>query len=92
MYHIADGKEYTVEKLFKDGAMVTPDGITGGRCRAEYLTHERPDSWERLEEHKDLSPFDYCKKVGHKLDTFEDAERFKSRDLVRRAKALAGDA
>ena len=92
VYHIADGKEYTVEKLFKDGAMVTPDGITGGRCRAEYLTHERPDSWERLEEHKDLSPFDYCKKVGHKLDTFEDAERFKSRDLVRRAKALAGDA
>ena len=92
VYHIADGKEYTVEELFKDCAMVTPDGITGGRCRAEYLTHERPDSWERLEEHKDLSPFDYCKKVGHKLDTFEDAERFKSRDLVRRAKALAGDA
>ena len=92
VYHIADGKEYTVEELFKDGAMVTHDGITGGRCRAEYLTHERPDSWERLEEHKDLSPFDYCKKVGHKLDTFEDAERFKSRDLVRRAKSLAGDA
>ena len=90
VYHIADGKEYTVEELFKDCAMVTPDGITGGRCRAEYLTHERPDSWERLEEHKDLSPFDYCKKVGHKLDTFEDAERFKSRDLVRRAKKLAG--
>ena len=42
VYHIADGKEYTVEKLFEDGAMVTPDGITGGRCRAEYLTHHRP--------------------------------------------------
>ena len=42
VYHIADGKEYTVEKLFEDGAMVTPDGITGGRCRAEYLTHQRP--------------------------------------------------
>ena len=42
VYHIADGKEYTVEELFEDGAMVTPDGITGGRCRAEYLTHHRP--------------------------------------------------
>ena len=42
VYHVADGKEYTVEKLFEDGAMVTHDGITGGRCRAEYLTHERP--------------------------------------------------
>ena len=42
VYHIADGKEYTVEKLFEDGAMVTHDGITGGRCRAEYLTHQRP--------------------------------------------------
>ena len=42
VYHIADGKEYTVKELLKDGAMVTPDGITGGRCRAEYLTHERP--------------------------------------------------
>ena len=42
VYHIADGKEYTVEELFEDGAMVTHDGITGGRCRAEYLTHERP--------------------------------------------------
>ena len=42
VYHIADGKEYTVEELFEAGAMVTPDGITGGRCRAEYLTHHRP--------------------------------------------------
>lgn len=42
VYHIADGKEYTVEKLFKGGAMVTHDGITGGRCRAEYLTHRAP--------------------------------------------------
>lgn len=42
VYHIADGKEYTVEELFKAGAMVTHDGITGGRCRAEYLTHHRP--------------------------------------------------
>lgn len=61
-------------------------------CRAEDitsdLTHEAPDSWERLEEEKVLNPFDYCKKVGYMLSTCENAERFKSSDLVRRAKAL----
>lgn len=56
-----------------------------------YLTHIKPDfdSWERIEEDKDLNPFDYCKKVGHKLWTFDNAEEFKARDLVRRARALA---
>lgn len=58
--------------------------------KGEYLTHTRPDSWERLEEDRDLNPFYYCKKVGHRLDTCENAERYKSRDLIRRAKKLAG--
>ena len=89
VYHIADGKEYTVEKLFEDGAMVTHDGITGGRCRAEYLTHERPESWERLEADAGKNPFDYCKDVGHRLDTCENSEAYKARDLVRRCKAFA---
>lgn len=53
------------------------------------ITHER-DSWERLEEDKDLNPFEYCKEVGHKLDTCENAERFKANDIVRRCKRLAG--
>ena len=48
-----------------------------------------PDSWERLDEDAEKNPFDYCKDVGHRLDTCENAERYKSRDLVRRAKALA---
>lgn len=57
-----------------------------------HLTHtkpEPPDSWERIEEDKDLNPFEYCKEVGHKLDTCENAERFKANDIVRRCKALA---
>lgn len=56
------------------------------------LTHakpEPPDTWERIEEDKGLNPFDYCKKVGHKLFTFDNAEEYKSSDLVRRCRALA---
>ena len=58
-------------------------------CRSLSLTHERPDTWERLEEDAGKNPFDYCKHVGHKLDTCENSEAYKARDLVRRAKALA---
>ena len=99
VYHIADGKQYTVEELFKDGAMVTPDGITGGRCRAEYLTHERPDSWERLEGDANALAEaetngrgiynvanDYCNARGLGDGT---VWVLMVRDLVRRAKKLA---
>ena len=60
-------------------------------CDPSLLTHERPvaDTWERIEEDKGLNPFDYCKKVGHKLWTFDNAEKFKTSDLVRRCRALA---
>ena len=56
---------------------------------ANQLTHKPFDSWERIEEDKGLNPFDYCKKVGHKLWTFDNAEEFKASDLVRRCRALA---
>ena len=58
-------------------------------AKPSTLTHERPDSWERLEEDADKNPFDYCKDVGHRLDTCENSEAYKARDLVRRARALA---
>ena len=47
------------------------------------------DSWERLEEDANKNPFDYCKDVGHRLDTCENSEAYKARDLVRRCRALA---
>lgn len=52
------------------------------------LTHERPDSWERIEEDAKLAPRDYLKKRGMNP---EKTERIASMmaDLVRRAKALA---
>lgn len=54
------------------------------------LTHTHPDSWERLEEDAEKNPFDYCKDVGHRLDTCENSEAYKARDIVRRAKKLVG--
>ena len=95
VYHVADGRACVVREVREAGAVVEPvDGRPCGRCRADYLTHERPDSWERLEEDASLDPFDYC--VGRGVadmgaDHLEDA-RVMARDLVRRAKALAGDA
>lgn len=76
--------------------------VGGGTVRVRYqngytlehypsqLTHTRPDSWEQLEEDAGEDPFRYCKTVGKRLDTFDNAEVFKSADIVRRAKALAG--
>ena len=67
--------------------------VNGGvefRDAAKDLTHTRPDSWERLEEDAEKNPFDYCKDVGHRLDTCENSEAYKARDIVRRAKKLAG--
>ena len=70
-----------------DGNLVKMDsGACINRC---YLTHERPDSWERLEADAGKNPFDYCKDVGHRLDTCENSEAYKARDLVRRCKAFA---
>ena len=60
------------------------------RDAAKDLAHTRPDSWEQLEEDAGEDPFRYCKTVGKRLDTFDNAEVFKSADIVRRAKALAG--
>ena len=57
--------------------------------RSLSLTHTRRDSWERLEEDAGEDPFRYCKTVGKRLDTFDNAEVFKSADIVRRAKKLA---
>lgn len=86
--YIFDGMSDNVDGL----AMLHHDGkpYIGTGLRVDQLTHERPDSWERLEEDADKNPFDYCKDVGRRLDTCENSEAYKARDLVRRAKKLAG--
>lgn len=81
-----------------DDIMTREDGATVVHLkdvawhRPRDLTHERPDTWERLEEDASLDPFDYC--VGRGVADMgaghlEDA-RVMARDLVRRAKKLAG--
>lgn len=76
------------------------NGVGGGYCSvtvkntdlshctvdAPRLTHERPDSWERIEEDAKLAPRDYLESRGMNP---EKTERIASMmaDLVRRAKA-----
>lgn len=50
------------------------------------LTHEQPDTWERLEADAELSPADYISKYGRKTKLYEYEEV--PRDLVRRCRAL----
>lgn len=85
-----DGLEGVVTKV-EDGAVYIAYESDYAQCEeADNLTHARPDSWEQLEEDAGEDPFRYCKTVGKRLDTFDNAEVFKSADIVRRAKALAG--
>ena len=49
VYHVADGRACVVREVRENGAVVEPmDGRPCGRCRADYLTHERPDSYDAL--------------------------------------------
>ena len=65
-----------------DGAVVEPvDGRPCGKCRTDYLTHERPDSWERLEEDADG--------IAQLFEGVDEVASADIRYLVRRAKALA---
>ena len=90
MWNVKTGERYVVS-AFSGGCVNVSDGRGGGlQLLPSQLTHERPDSWERLEEDANKNPFDYCKDVGHRLDTCENSEAYKARDLVRRARALAG--
>lgn len=86
--------------IFECGVIGFGNGMVHLKSGADHLlqrepsdlTHQRPeppDSWERIDEDAGKNPFDYCNDVGHRLDTCVNAERVKSRDLVRRCRALA---
>lgn len=87
------GVRYAVKDIIFEprGAFV---GIIDEKVRCplmvnpDTLTHERPDSWEKLEEDAKLAPRDYLESRGMNP---EKPERIASMmaDLVRRAKALA---
>lgn len=82
---------FTVSRFAKncDGDTIVMVEEMGSGLFLPSVTHTRPDSWERLEEDAGEDPFRYCKTVGKRLDTFDNAEVFKSADIVRRAKKLA---
>lgn len=68
------------------------------RDAAKDLTHTRPDSWERLDEDTMKGPCAYFGFAGKPCSDGDgcpankpgDCSKFKSVDIVRRAKALAG--
>ena len=82
-----------------DDIMTREDGATvvhleGGAWNLpQFLTHEQPDSWERLEEDAKKSTCEYfdqshgCGSCGHYPS---ECSTDKDKDLVRRAKKLAG--
>lgn len=84
-----DGSEWLVEETSRYGVSCF-DGDRRRTVNPAFLTHNRPDSWERLEEDAGDNPFTYCKAAGIHLCTFDNSEQAKSRDIIRRAKALAG--
>lgn len=61
-------------------------------CDPRLLTHKRPetDSWERLEEDATLQAAVYCELMGIEVEEGCSFVEPMSRDLVRRARALAG--
>ena len=89
-----DARPLTVERIDANGGEPAVDLVYAGQIlrwhsvNPDTLTHERPDSWERIEEDAKLAPRDYLEKRGMNP---EKTERIASMmaDLVRRAKALA---
>ena len=98
VYHVETGAELVVKELPKPGeyqavVVFAPPASHLTSFDPDQLTHERPDSWERLEEDATIYPRDYCSEHGLYIDPYDcDAapatEKF-ARDLVRRAKKLA---
>ncbi|WP_417060324.1 hypothetical protein [Ellagibacter isourolithinifaciens] len=89
-----NGRALIVERIDANDGEPAVDLVYAGErihwhsANPEKLTHERPDSWKRIEEDAKLAPRDYLEKRGMNP---EKTERIASMmaDLVRRAKALA---
>ena len=102
--YVFDGMSDNVDGL----AMLHHDGnpYIGTGLRVDQLTHERPDSWERIEADCSKCCIEYCDEHGlldaacntaegdastrHCTDCGDSCEERMARDLVRRAKKLAG--
>ena len=92
-----DGSEWLVEEITRFGARCF-DGDRRRTFIPAFLTHTRPDSWERLEEDAAQGLCEYfgfsdrpCNE-GEGCPAYEQdgCAIYKAKDIVRRAKALAG--
>ena len=93
-----NGSALIVERIDANGGEPAVDLVYEGErtrwhsANPENLTHERPDSWECLEEDMKGGPMKYARDIlgvnVRTTTTSEDYETF-ARDTVRRAKALA---
>lgn len=92
VWHVDTGHEYVVvEPSYGDTVVVRLakyDDAEGEQYAPDQLTHQRPDSWERLEDDATRQPYAYCVEHGLDDDSLPTNEKFAC-DLVRRAKALA---
>ena len=101
VYHVETGAKLVVKELPKPGeyqavvvfAMPTSPASHLTSFDPDMLTHERPDSWERLERDANASTCTYfgattkdCEICGH---VSWECSYDKASDLVRRAKKLA---
>ena len=74
---------YIIKKIENDG-VVRIDGSDLGYFGSEFV-HERPDTWERIEEDAGCTATKYNERRGTIFTTKQQV----ARDLVRRAKKLA---
>ena len=96
VWSVDSGTRYTVEKITDELIPIKCCSEMGSTVslHPSQLTHERPDSWERLEEDAGKSPCDYFgfdedETCGKCPASAKNCEQTMARDIVRRAKALA---
>lgn len=93
-FALGRGRAYTVERIDANGGdhsvdiLETKDGCPMYSVNPENLTHERSDSWERIEEDAKLAPRAYLEARGMNPEKTERVASMMA-DIVRRAKALA---
>lgn len=78
--------------FYPNGEVIFTDWEETGTIAYENpiaFTHKKPDSWEQLEEDVMLTPYYYCDRRDIKAE-IGFASESKAKDVVRRAKALAG--
>lgn len=105
VYHVETGAELVVKELPKSGAyqavvvFAPPASHLMMSFDPDRLTHQHPvaDSWERMEEDAGKEACEYfahmpcgCETSEMLDETMEKCNAAKARDLVRRARALAG--